>query len=189
MTLKPKRALIVFAHSRGATVLPFLKSLVCALAAGLLAPAAAAAQDVPDGFLSRVTLEFPLVTQHLAAGHSLDDHNWGLVVDVALSPRLSLVGGEFKNSYRKDTALLGARYSFFRFTPGSLALDFGAVAGADLNGGYRDHSAVDPLMAAASIKITGNGFAQNQFLNRTGIVFTIIPGEVTAINLALAVGL
>ena len=161
-----------------------------AVAAGaLLIPATASADEAPDGILSRVTLELPLVTQHLASGHTLDDHNWGLVVDYALQPRLSLVGGEFKNSYRKDTILLGARYSFFRFTPGSVAIDFGGVAGADLNGGYQGHNPLDPLMAAASIKLTGNGFSQSQFLNRTGIVFTIIPGEVTAINLALAVGL
>jgi len=51
------------------------------------------------------------------------------------------------------------------------------LLGFDLNGGYRDHNGVEPLLGALSIKVTGNRFSEYPLLNGTGVVFTILSRQ------------
>lgn len=159
------------------------------LAAALPIAAPAAAQEA-DGFLSRITLEAPVFTRHVPDDRGFNDHNWGLLAEVALDPQWSVVGGVFTNSYYRDTAILGARYSLWQWHAGGIRVDPGILAGFDLNGGYKDHNAVDPLLGALSLKVSGDGFGgASEFLNRTGLALTVIPGDNVALNLAVTLGL
>jgi hypothetical protein len=142
-----------------------------------------------NSLLSRITVEIPLLTRHIPANAGFNDHNWGVLVDVELSPDWSLALGSFTNSYYRNTVVAGARYSFFSWDLSSIKIDTGMMLGLDLNGGYEHRSSVDPLVGALSLKITGNNFSEYEMLNRTGVAFTVIPGDTFAINVALAFGL
>jgi hypothetical protein len=150
--------------------------------------------DIDSSFLSRVTVELPIYTMHLPTDKGFDDHNWGafLNVDIAKSStlgngELSVIGGDFTNSYHRNTALLAGAVTWTAtFT--NLRIDAGPVLGIDLNGGYEGHNDVDPLLGAVQLRVGGTGFGQEYgLLNHLGIAVTLIPG--TAINLALAVRL
>jgi hypothetical protein len=145
--------------------------------------------DAGNSLLSRITVEVPLYTRHFPQDAGFNDHNWGAMVDVALSPDWSILLGDITNSYYRNTAIAGARYSIYAWDFPSVKIDTGVMLGFDLNGGYRDRSDADPLLGALSIKITGNHFSEYDMLNRTGVVFTVIPGKTFAINVALAFGL
>jgi len=139
--------------------------------------------------LSRITVEVPVYTRHIPAVAGFNDHNWGALVDVALSPDWSILLGDFTNSYYRNTVIGGARYSIHAWEFSSIKIDTGVMLGLDLNGGYKGRNDVDPFLGALSVKITGNHFAEDEMLNRTGIAFTVIPGETFGINVALAFGL
>jgi hypothetical protein len=69
--------------------------------------------DFDSSYLSRVTIETPLYTRHLPTDKGFDDHNWGafINVDIAKSSalgngELSIIGGDFINSYYRNTAIL-----------------------------------------------------------------------------------
>jgi len=150
--------------------------------------------DFDASLLSRVTVEMPFYTRHLPTDKGFDDHNWGafINVDIARSSalgdgELSVVGGDFTNSYYKNTAFLGGSVTWTAtFT--NLRIDAGPVLGIDLNRGYEGHNNLDPLLGAVQVRIGGTDFGPEYgLLNHLGVAVTLIPG--TVINLALAVRL
>lgn len=150
--------------------------------------AQAPAADGYDGFLSRLTVAVPFYTQHYPHPDRFDDHNWGGFVFLAMNDQLSLVGGDFINSYDRNTAIGGISYLPIAIDLSKVRVDLGGIVALDLNGGYRGYNNLDPALGAASIKISGYD-TSSEFLNRTGLLVTIIPGvsnnTSTAFNLAL----
>jgi hypothetical protein len=145
-------------------------------------------------FLSRVTVETPFYTRHLPSDKGFDDHNWGafINVDIARSSalgngELSVIGGDFTNSYYKNTAILGGSVTWTAtFT--NLRIDVGPVLGIDLNRGYEGHNDLAPLLGAVQVRVGGTEFGPEYgLLNHLGVAVTLIPG--TVISLALAVRL
>ena len=103
---------------------------------------------------------------------------------------LSAVGGYFTNSYYRDTAFLAGSAMWSLCTRCSNAnIDAGFMIGADLNGGYKGYSSVDPLMGAFQMRFTGANFTDPHYeaLNHLGLALTVIPGQNFALNLALVV--
>jgi hypothetical protein len=181
--------------SRIATIGTKITTQIVAVAAVLgafVADAAGREMSSPqtdESLLSRFTIEVPLFTRHVLQDEGFNDHNWGALVEMALSPRWSVVVGDFRNSYYRDTEIAAFRYSFYIWQFSVVKIDTGFMLGFDLNGGYKDHSDVDPLLGALSIKISGDHFSEWELLDKTGIAFTVIPGRTTAINVGLTLGL
>jgi len=146
----------------------------------------ASASGGGDSLLSRITVQVPVYTRHIPQDAGFNDRNWGLLVEVGLDPDWSIIGGEFRNSYYRDTAIAVSRYSFFKWDTANIRVDTGVLLGFDLNGGYRDHNGVEPLLGALSIKVTGNRFTDYPLLNGTGVALTVLPGKIVVANLALA---
>jgi hypothetical protein len=162
-------------------------ALPCAPA--LAQQAAAAPTAAPDSFWSRVTVEVPAYTHHIPHDELFNDHNWGAIVDVALNERWSVVGGDFKNSYRRNTAFAAVSWEPLVFTPGALRLAAGGMVGVDLNRGYRGFNTVEPLLGAFNLRVTAADLHDPDPLHRFGLLFTVIPPGVqhgsTAINVAV----
>ena len=84
------------------------------------------------------------------------------------------------------SAYLPLNLSFSRIN-----IDAGGMLGVDLNGGYKGYNSLDPALGALIIKFSGNYFdaPDYQFLNRAGLLLTVIPGvsggTSTAFDLAL----
>jgi hypothetical protein len=157
-----------------------------------------AQQSDPDtSFLSRVTVEVPVYTRHIPNDAGFNDHNWGAFINVDLAKssalgnaELSVAGGTFINSYRKNTAFLAGEIMWSPIVTNHLKIEIGPMLGFDLNGGYKGYSDVDPLLGAIQVRVSGTDFApENELLNRLGTAITIMPGQETAINLALTVRL
>jgi hypothetical protein len=168
---------------------PIVGGAVLALAAAWCVPALAA-DAPPDSFWSRVTLEVPAFTRHTPHDSYFNDHNWGLFVDVKLNDTFSVVGGDFDNSYRKNTAFAAVAIMPLRATVGHVAVSAGGMVGLDLTNGYHGHNDYEPALGALSLRLNGAGFeGQSAFLNRLGLLTTIIPadpnGGSTAINVAV----
>ena len=151
-------------------------------------------QSDPDtSFLSRVTVEVPVYTRHIPNDAGFNDHNWGafINVDVAKSSALgnadfSVVGGDYRNSYYKNTAFLGGEVTWSPILTNNLRIEIGPMLGFDLNGGYKGYNDSDPLLGAVQLKVSGMGSApEDGLLNHLGAALTVIPGDQTAINLAL----
>ena len=142
--------------------------------------------NADNSLLSRITVEVPLYTRHVPGDAGFNDHNWGVLVEARLDSNWSVIVGEFRNSYYRDTAIAASRYSFFVWDYSNVSVDTGAILGFDLNGGYRDHNGVEPLLGALSIKVTGKRFSEYKLLNGTGVVLTVLPGKIVVANLALA---
>lgn len=165
-----------------------------AVAAGVLTGSAACARDAPpdtyESFWSRVTVTVPLFTQHVPSSRGYNDHNWGAWVNVAINRQWSVVGGDFLNSYNKNTAFAGVAWMPFNWDLSHARIDLGLMAGADLNGGYKHVSSVDPLLGALALTIRGANFSDGALLNRLGITFTVIPsagrGGSVPLNLAVS---
>lgn len=159
-------------------------------AAGVLAQGAPGDGDY-SSFWSRVTLEAPVYTHHFPNDALFNDHNWGGFVDVAVTRQWSIVGGDFDNSYRRNTAFLAASYEPIEFTWSKMRLDIGGLAGVDLNGGYRHFNRLEPLLGAVNLRLSGHGLDPTRYgpLARAGLLATIIPpdphGGSTAVNLAV----
>jgi|GEM_PF-2059901 hypothetical protein len=166
------------------------KLLVCSVVFAVFNSSAGAEEVTPpdggDSLLSRITIQVPLYTRHFPQDAGFNDHNWGLLVEARVDPDWSIIVGEFRNSYYRDTAIAASRYSFFSRDYSSIRVDTGIVLSFDLNGGYQGHNGVDPLLGALSIKITGNRFSEYDLLNGTGVAFTILPGKIVMANVALA---
>lgn len=145
----------------------------------------ASSPDESNSFLSRITIHVPLYTQHIPQGGRFNEDNWGLLVEARLNSDWSIIVGEYRNSYFRDTVVAASRYSLFAWDTSNVRIDTGVLLGFDLNGGYKGHNGVEPLLGALSIKITGNRFSDYELLNGTGIAFTILPGTIVVTNVAL----
>ncbi len=159
---------------------PLRRALLCALAlTALLGGAAQAAEGgTGDSVWSRVTLVVPVYTHHFPDGGGFDDRNWGAFVDVALGEHWSVVGGDYVNSFHRNTAFAGASFSPVSLDLGRVRLRPGVLAGLDLSGGYRGRNPVEPLLGALELHLTGQGFqgAGAGILNRAGLALILFPG-------------
>jgi len=148
-----------------------------------------------DTFMSRITIAAPFFTHHFPKDREFNDHNWGAVMFYALGPDISLAAGDFSNSYRRNTAFAGVSLTPWNLRLSAVEFSPGALVGVDLNSGYRGYDPMEPLLAAATIKISSGLFADPhfQFFNRVGLLVTVIPGlgshRSTASNLALTIRL
>ena len=145
-----------------------------------------------DSFLSRVTLLAPVYTRHLPHDKGFNDHNWGVFAEIRLFDDISVIGGEFKNSYSRNTVLAGVTVLPLNFEISHLKVGLGGEIGADLNGGYKGYNKWDPLFGTLSVRLSGTGFADSPLLNHLGLAVSIIPpldGPVTAVNLAVTLRL
>jgi hypothetical protein len=105
---------------------------------------------------------------------------------------ISIIGGEFINSYSRNTVLAGITYLPFNFDISHLRVGLGGEIGADLNGGYKGFNKWDPLFGALTARFSGTGFEDSPLLNHLGLAVTVIPpldGPVTAINVAVTLRL
>lgn len=150
------------------------------------------ATGTDQSFLSRITLLAPVYTRHLPHDRGYNDHNWGGFAEFRLIDGISLVGGEFINSYNRSTVLAGVTVLPFNFELSHLRVDLGGEIGADLNGGYKGYNKWDPLFGTLALRFSGTGFEETSLLNHLGLAVSVIPpldGPVTAINLAVTLRL
>ena len=156
---------------------------------------ACAANSEPDrpfsSFWSRVTVELPVLTRHIP-NNDFDDHNWGAFVDVAVTRNWSMVGGDYVNSFHRHTAFAGVAYTPVSFDLGKVKIAPNAMVGLDLNGGYKGHNSVDPLLGAFQLSLTGAHWENTRYriLDRLGLAISIAPGSTKGhgsvpVNLAL----
>ncbi|THD81958.1 MAG: hypothetical protein E7812_03895 [Phenylobacterium sp.] len=168
---------------------------IAASLAVLLAAPAAFAQEAPGpapadpSFWSRVTVEVPAYTHHVPHDDEFNDRNTGLFVDYALTPSWSLVGGDFENSYRRNTAFAAVSWEPLTAHVAGLRLAAGGMVGLDLNGGYRGFNEAEPLLGAVNLRLTAAN-PDADALHRLGLLLTVIPaapggGGATAFNLAV----
>jgi hypothetical protein len=150
-------------------------------------PAAAQAQT-PDDFWSRVTVEVPAYTHHVPHDELFNDHNWGGFVDVALTERWSLVGGDFKNSYNRNTAFAAVSWEPLVAVAGPLRFAGGGMVGVDLNRGYRGFNSVEPLLGAFNLRVSAADLHDPNPLKRFGLLFTVIPPAAKNGSTAVYVG-
>jgi hypothetical protein len=159
-----------------------------ALWAGTASAQAAEGADEGD-FWSRVTLEVPVATRHTPHDSWFNDHNWGLLVDVAVNEDWSLVGGAYRNSFNRDTAIAGVSWEPLSVRVGKTRLRLGGMAALDLNRGYRGYNSVDPFLAAVNVRLSAADPDAGGALSRAGMLLTVIPAAEkdgsSAINLAL----
>jgi hypothetical protein len=149
------------------------------------------ASALDNSFLSRMTIAAPLFTQHYPNDRYFNDANWGGVLFYALDGHFSLAGGDFINSYRRNTAFGGLSLIPWDIDFSRVQIDPGLMLALDLNGGYKGYDPVDPFVGALTVKVGGHYFddPQYQCLNRFGVLITVIPGfgsgTSTAVNLGL----
>lgn len=144
----------------------------------------------PHGdFLSRVTLQVPVVTVHTPDDEAFNNENWGLLADVALNDHWSLVGGAFRNSYDRDTVLAGVSWQPLSVRVAEARLRFGGMLAVDLNGGYRPYNAADPLVAGFNARLSAADPDRGSAWRRLGLLLTVIPpapeNGSTAVNLSV----
>lgn len=175
--------------------LSFGKSLGFAAALLALAGGPALAEEAgggANGFLSRITVAAPFYTYHFPKDRMFNDHNWGGVMFFALDRHVALAGGDFLNSYRRNTAFAGISLTPWNLDLSGIALSPGGLIGVDLTHGYAHENPVEPLLGAATLKI-GSAHLSDRFFDRVGLLATIIPGfgsnRSTAANLALTLRL
>lgn len=168
-----------------------ISGLLLATAAGKGVCADDTAPDPDVSFLSRMTIAVPLFTRHYPDNRDFNDNTWGGVLFYDLDNHFSLTGGDFINSYRRNTAFAGLSVVPWNFSLSGVQIDPGFIVAADLNGGYKGHDSLNPLLGALTLKISGKYFddPQYQFLNRFGLLTTVIPGfgngSSTAVDFAL----
>ena len=175
---------------------PVGRAFACVLAAALTAGQAWAGDGQPgqsdESFWSRVTLAIPVYTRHFPDQGHFDDHNWGAIANVAVTRHWSIIGGDYINSFRHNTAFVGASFTPVSFDLGKIQVTPGVMGAVDLNGGYRRHNPVEPLLGALELNITGAGMEQTRYriLDRVGLSLTLFPGGfnqrgAVPVNLAL----
>lgn len=170
---------------------------VLGLLTGANGPAFADGTPPPgyDSFLSRVTVAVPFFTVHAPDGRRFNDDNWGGFVFVALNDQVSVLGGDFRNSYDRNTAVAAVSYWPINLDVAPVRIDMGGLVGVDLNNGYRGYNNLEPALGAFSLKLGSDRVndADISLLERAGLLVTIIPGVArntsTAFNLALTVRL
>jgi hypothetical protein len=145
-----------------------------------------------DGdFWSRITVATPFFTQHFPHDRDFNDKNWGGFVFGQITDQLYVAGGDFINSYKRNTAFVGVAYFPLNLTLSRIQIDAGGLIGVDLNGGYKGYNTLDPAVGTLNIKLSGKYFDDPDyaFFNRAGLLLTVIPGVTpntsTAVNLAL----
>ena len=170
-------------------------SFVAALWAIVLVTPVCAEEGNSDDAFSRLTIAIPFFSRHFPNDREFNDHNWGGVLFYALGDHVSLAAGDFINSYRRNTAIAGVSLTPWTFALAGLQVSPGLLAGFDLNGGYRGYDPVSPFLAAGTISIGSarSGAPDAPFLDRLGLMITVIPGfgggRSNAVNLALTVRL
>ena len=87
--------------------------------------------------LSRITVQIPFFTRHFPNDAGYNDHNWGAIVDYELTKHFGLAGGDFINSYRRNTAFVAGLGSPTVSPSVIWGLRPATMIGLDLNGGYR----------------------------------------------------
>jgi hypothetical protein len=111
------------------------------------------------------------------------------LADVALNEDWSLVGGGYKNSFDRNTAIAGVSWEPLSVRVGKARLRGGGLAAIDLNGGYRGFNNVDPFLAALNVRLIAADQDAGGVLSRAGMLLTVIPAAEkdgsTAVNLAL----
>jgi hypothetical protein len=166
-----------------------------AIVLGTPARAEEASSGSDGSFASRLTLAIPFFSLHFPKDREFNDRNWGGVLFYAVDDQFSLAAGDFINSYRRNTAFAGVSLTPWALDLSGLQVRPGLLAGFDLNGGYRGHDPIAPLLGAGTISISGDysDEARTNFLNRLGLLITVIPGfgggRSNAVNLALTVRL
>jgi len=159
----------------------------------------AAAQDAPpaqttsgdDDLFSRITVAVPFLTHHFPHDEDFNDNNWGGYIFGQVIGQFYLAAGDFTNSYKRNTAFVGAAWLPLDLNFSRIDIDAGGMVGVDLNGGYKGYNTLDPAIGALIVKLNGHytDDPDYQFVNRAGLLVTIIPGvgdnTSTAINLAL----
>lgn len=174
-----------------------IAACVVAIAAATSSPVLAqeAIESGDDSFLSHVTIAAPFVSRHFPKDRNFNDHNWGGAIFYALNSHFSLAGGDFLNSYRRNTAFAAMSVTPWSLDLSAIQITPGALVGIDLNRGYKGYNPVDPLLGAATMRIDTHYFTTPhfQFLNRLGLLIVVIPGfgsnHSTAANLALTMRL
>ena len=176
---------------------PAWRVFACAMAAAALAAGQARAGDSQAGqpdesFWSRVTLVVPVYTHHFPNSGQFDDQNWGAFANVAITQHWSVVGGDYINSFRRNTVFAGASFTPVGFDLGKVRLTPGVMAGVDLNGGYHGHNPLEPLLGALELNVTGEHLEQTRYriLDRMGLAIILMPGGfnqrgAVPVNLAL----
>jgi hypothetical protein len=165
------------------------RTLSCTIVATSLVTGAVA-QEAEESSFPRITIEAPFLTRHVPHDQGYDDHNWGAFIDLQLIRHFSLVGGDFINSFRRNTAFAGIAYTPFYIELPNAEIDIIGAVAADLNRGYKGYNKLDPLLGSVSVRLMGTHFDGTplQFLNHLGLAVTVIPpvnGPITAINLAV----
>lgn len=174
---------------------PIARTTLFAMCVAVSASSAASADDTSrndESFFSRITILAPVYTRHLPHDEGFNDHNWGGFAEFRLVDGISLIGGDFINSYRRSTALAGVTVLPVNFEISHLRIDLGGEIGADLNGGYKGYNKWDPLFGTLAVRLSGNGFEDSPLLNHLGLAVSIIPpldGPTTAVNLAVSLRL
>jgi hypothetical protein len=144
-----------------------------------------------DDILSRITVAAPFFTRHFPHDEDFNDHNWGGFVFGQVVDQFYLTAGDFTNSYKRNTAFLGAAWLPLDLSLSHVDIDAGGMLGVDLNGGYKGYDTLDPAIGALIVKVNGHYFDDPAYdmLNRLGLLVTIIPGltnnSSTAFDLAL----
>lgn len=160
-----------------------------ALCAGQARAEDAQARGQDDSFWSRVTVELPAYTHHIPHDAFFNDQNWGAFVDYRLTRQWSLVGGDFKNSYSRNTAFAAVAWTPIQVDVSAVRVGLGAIAGVDLNGGYRGFNQYEPLLGALTLRLSAAHPEPGNLLNRFGLLTTVIPPAAkngsTAINVAV----
>jgi hypothetical protein len=144
-----------------------------------------------DDFFSRITVAVPFFTRHFPHDEDFNDNNWGGYIFGQVTGQFYVTGGDFTNSYKKNTAFLGVAWLPLDLNVSRIDIDAGGMVGVDLNGGYKGYNTLDPAIGALIVKLNGHytDDPNYQFVNRAGLLVTVIPGvganTSTAVNLAL----
>jgi hypothetical protein len=99
-----------------------------------------------------MAVTLPVFTRHFPSSDSdLNEHNHGLGLEYTKRKDVSVIGGMFNNSLRKDTLYVGVAYTPLRV----IGLHTGVVIGLDLSGGYNSINPVRPIIGTLRFA-TGN---------------------------------
>lgn len=100
----------------------------------------------------QTTLVLPLLTHHFPLDAGMNDHNWGIGVERQVTPHWSLLAEDYRNSFYRQTVVVGGSWMPVRVGRATLGL----AAGLDLTHGYRSNP-VSPLLVDARAVIPMRG--------------------------------
>lgn len=129
--------------ARGKAMLaPVVRILI--LTVLMLAGLAASAQQT--------TLVLPLLTHHFPHDAGMNDRNWGIGIERQISPHWSLLAEDYRNSFYRQTVVVGGSWMPVRMGHATLGL----AAGLDLTHGYQ-RNPIHPLLIDARAVIPMRG--------------------------------